>query len=411
MQYFRSWRYRLVFCVFFLSIQGGVAQETDHLSMQLRFQDSLLHVEAEYRVATSSLADTVYFMLNPGFALESITGNGLQSYERVQRPGRPIPYWALHFERPLPGAGAINLRFRYTIDLVGQNHLSSDWIELNADKLWFPNRNDLDNLFTYEVRIEGFPADYTLIGYPGVQIVEAGERTEMRNESPAYEVLLLAGKDLRVWDGGDHIRFHAGRQISDAILESMHLKVRNTVDFLNRTQGGADPIDSLTVLLRNTSREELGFQFNRGTLIVTGPEFDDYGNLSHEIAHYWWSGADFMNEPWMNESFANYAMYSVLRKFDPEDFERLRERNRERSAQAIPVSEASLFAPDSYTSFYHKGAIHLLELEETIGQDRMQALLSACIGKDIHETAAFLQELERQTNPETRRNFEAMLNK
>ncbi|MGB5317234.1 MAG: hypothetical protein WBN56_14635, partial [Robiginitalea sp.] len=110
-----------------------------------------------------------------------------------------------------------------------------------------------------------------------------------------------------------------------------------------------------------------------------------------------------------NESFANYGMYRVLKEFDAEDYQRVLARNRERSENAIPVADASLFAADSYNSYYHKGAIHLIDLEAKIGSESMQVLLSSCVEKGIHTTEGFLQELEDITNMETRFFFEGLL--
>jgi len=396
-------------CALLLGTGALRSQQPDHLSMRLRFEDSLLHVQAAYHTTPQQTTDTLFFLMNPETELESIEAENLRSYGMALRPGRPFPFWALSFERPLAPNSQASVRFAYTINLASQNHMASEWIELTVDKMWFPIRNDLDNLFTYEVSVEGLPRGYTLLTHPEARVEEAGERFFVKRDQPWYEVMLLAGKDLRPWDGGDDIRFWASQSLPDSLLHAMHGKVSASIAHLNRVMGKADPIGSFTVVLRNTQKTELGYQFNRGLMIITGPDFDDYGDLSHEIAHYWWSGADFIREPWMNESFANYGMYSVLREFDPEAFRQLLERNRVRSAGAIPVAEASLFAGDAFVSYYHKGSILLMELEARIGRDAMEALLSACIGQNINTTEGFLDELQRQRGPETREYFEALL--
>ena len=50
-----------------------------------------------------------------------------------------------------------------------------------------------------------------------------------------------------------------------------------------------------------------------------------------------------------------------------------------------------------------------MELEERIGRDRMQTLLSECVRLKIRTTEGFLQELQRQNGLETRDYFEALL--
>ena len=63
----------------------------------------------------------------------------------------------------------------------------------------------------------------------------------------------------------------------------------------------------------------------------------------------------------------------------------------------------------AYNSYYHKGAIHLIDLEAKIGSESMQRLLSSCVEKGISTTEGFLLELEKQTNKETREFFEGLL--
>ena len=400
---------RGVVCSLILGTWTLTSQEPDHLSVHLLFEDSLLHVRAEYRATPQQETDTLLFLLNPGIRPERIEAAYLRSKEQVVRPGRPFPFWALAFERPLLPHSQVAIRFEYVINLASQNHMASEWIELTVDKMWYPIRNDLDNPFSYEVVVEGLPPGYSLITHPQAEVVKEEDRLLLKREQPWYEVMLLAGKDMKTWDGGDGIRFTASQSLSDSLLQSIHGKVATSIAHLNRVMGKADPIGSFTVVLRNTRRSELGYQFNRGPMIITGPDFDDYANLSHEIAHYWWSGADFIREPWMNESFANYGMYSVLREFEPVTFRGLLEKNRAGSAKAIPVLEASLFAENAFDSYYHKGGILLMELEERIGRDRMQTLLSECVRLKIRTTEGFLQELQRQNGLETRDYFEALL--
>jgi len=240
-------------------------------------------------------------------------------------------------------------------------------------------------------------------------VTKEGNNIYIKKETPWYEVLLLAGNNMKEWHYDENITLIGSETISDSTFKSLGSKVKKSIDLLNTTFGKSDPITSFKVVLRNTNRKELGFQFNRRNMIITGTDFNDYGNLSHEIAHFWWSNANFIDEPWMNESFANYSMYLVLKTYDFEGYEKLLAKNRETAKNAIPVIKAKLFAADSYNSYYNKGALHLISLEEKIGTDMMYKLLSSCVGKNINTTEGFLMELERLTNKEQRDYFEALL--
>lgn len=399
----------IVFCAFQPSPQKRLP--AGHLKMNLRFEGEVLKVDAKYSARVKEAGNSMLFLLNPGFEIQDISGPGLDTFQLAQRPGRPFPYWKLTFDRELKVDEAIELRFTYNIDLVNQNHLKSNWIELNTDKLWFPNYDDIDNEFSYEVNLTGLPEDFRLVGHMNAEIGsdKPGE-IFIRETDPVKEVLILAGRDMRFWQGDSpSISFFAHKETPDSVLESMNYKVEKSIELMTRAFGQSDPIKEYRVVLRNTPRKELGFQFSRINMIITGPEFNTFGDLSHEVAHYWWKDADFINEPWMNESFANYSMFLVMEAFDPEDFEQLFEQYRKTALEAPPVGEATLFSDNAYNSYYIKGSVLLKKLEGMIGKEGMKKLLIARVAKQINTTDGFLMELEQATDRETRQRFEQML--
>ncbi|MCX2718098.1 hypothetical protein [Lentiprolixibacter aurantiacus] len=395
----------------FLGIVAIQAQEADHLSMTLKFQDSTLLIDARYESSSIGDSDSAYFLLNPGYELDTIVSKGLKSYTVTQKKGSPLPFYHLEFDKEVAGQKTLLVDFRYQINLSEQNHMKSNWIELNADKLWFPNRNNLNNELTYEVSISNFPESYHLITHSDAVITKWDNQITISKTDPWYEVMILAGDSMKEWEFDDNITVIGSTDIDESTFRSIGLKVKHSIDILNAYFGKSDPINDFKVVLRNSSRSELGlgYQFNRRDLIVTGVDFDSYGNLSHEIAHFWWNKADFIKEPWMNESFANWGMYQVLRKYDKEEYEKVIASDIEIGETAMPVADASLFAPDAYGSYYCKGTVLLLRLEEKIGADAMQKLLSDCVEKNINSTEGFLSELELLTGKEVRSYFENLL--
>ncbi|CAL2105217.1 conserved hypothetical protein [Tenacibaculum sp. 190524A02b] len=385
------------------------AQKPDHLSMDMHFKDSTVFIKAKYQRTSKLNNDSVYFILNPEFELDTILSKGLTSYKITQKKGEPLPFYLLEFDKNRDTSEKLTVEFRYKINLSKQNHMKSNWIELSLDKLWFPNLEALNNKFTYKVSISNFPKSYHLITHTDAFITQKQHTITIKKNKPSYEVLILAGKDMKEWKQIKNITLLGHTKIPDSTFQSIGTKVKNSIDLLNGYFGMSDPITSFKVVIRNTSRKELGFMFNRNNMIVTGTDYNDYESLSHEIAHYWWNKANFIKEPWMNESFANYSMYQVLKKFNIEKYEALLTKNRELSKNAIPVVNAHLFASGSYMSIYHKGSIHLIELETKIGTKLMQQLLSICVEKRLKTTEDFLKELEKLTNKETRKFFENLL--
>jgi hypothetical protein len=381
------------------------AQPADHLKMNLIFSGAHLSVDMEYLVRPQEASDSLFFILNPMHRLDTIMAPGLREYKLGQRPDRPFPGLVLYFERDFQPGEEVPVSFEYHIDLSASNHWDSGWIELNVDKLWFPIRGDLDNEITYEVSIGGFPKDFDLVSHMDASLERQGDRIQIKQPHPVQEVLILAGSGMRHRQLSEDIGFFAGTQVPDSVLRSMHEKVRNTIDFLNQTVGQAAPIADFRVVLRNTDRSELGFQFNRKNMIITGPDFNDYGNLSHEIAHFWWTGADFITEPWMNESFANYLAFMVLERFDPSDYEKVLMSYYRKVEGNLPVAQATLFAENAFPSYYYKGAIRLKALEDQIGKKQMQQLLSSCIEEDIHSTSGFMRILRDLQGTEVAERF------
>ncbi len=404
-----TYPFSLILLLLALSASKSWAQKSDHLSMNMHFKDSTVYIEAKYQSASKVIGDSIYFLLNPGFEIDTIKSKDLMSYRITQKKGMPLPFYRLEFNEARDSSEMLAVELKYKINLSEQNHMKSDWIELNADKLWFPNLGEINNEFTYEVTITNFPEAYHLVTHTDVKVTQEKNTFVIKKDNPWYEVFVMAGKDMKEWAYDQNIILIGSQEIADSTFQSIGEKVKNSIDMLNGHFGMSDPITSFKVVLRNTNRDELGYQYNRGDMIITGTDFNDYGNISHEIAHYWWSKANFINEPWMNESFANYSMYLVLNEFDPEDYQRLVARNRELSKNAIPVASASLFATDSYNSYYHKGAINLIDLEEKIGSELMRLLISSCVEKGINTTDNFLQELEKLTNKENRNFFEGLL--
>ena len=396
----------------FLVLLGSAslwAQKPDHLVMNMTFKDSSIQIDALYQSISKEKIDSIYFLLNPGFDLDTINSKGLKSYKIAQKEGVSLPFYLLIFNKSIDKNEPFVVEFKYKIDLIQQNHMKSNWIELNADKLWFPNQHSLNNKLTYEVSISNFPPTYFLITHTDAKVTKNKGQINISKTTPWYEVLILAGKSMKEWRYDKNIKIIGNENIADATIQSIGLKVKNSIDLLNTYFGMADPITSFEVVLRNTQKEELGFQFNRRNLIITGTDFNDYGNLSHEIAHFWWSKANFIEEPWMNESFANYSMYLVLKEYNYEDYKKVIARNRVIAETAIPVSKASLFAADSYNSYYYKGSVLLIKLEERIGPEIMRKLLSSCVEKRIKTTETFLAELENLTNKSDRDFFENLL--
>lgn len=401
---------------FAINAQGYESKENnDHLSMALSFnKDSTLLVKATYTIS-EIMDDDVSFLLNPEYKLINIKANGLIGYVLEMKKDRPFPFYKLNFETEKRQKAAVKIYFEYLIDLKASNHIASNWLEFNVDKLWYPNYRDIDNKFTWAVKIENLYEHYSLVTYTFDDkikcktLMNPSSTLHIEQNEPVIEVYLLMAKDMKLWanNSGESkldINFFVHDNTSDSLLISMNEKLSNTINFFNNKFDKSDKIERYLVVLRNTN--DITFLQSRGEILLGNQNSDSYAALAHEVGHYWWSYADFTKEPWLNESFANYSMFLALDEFDKETLNKQIQRSKNKSKDAGSLKKAELFPNSNFNTYYHKGSIMLLELEQKIGRDAFLKLLSTRISKKINTTPGFFMLLEEQEGKEVLNDLE-----
>lgn len=373
--------------------------QADHLKLILDFQkDSTLNVIADYTIQ-SRKSDSVYFILNPGFQPLSITSEGLIGQQMAPVPGRPFPFWMLLYNEESK-KGKTDIRFQYSIDLKQMNHIKSNWIELNVDKLWFPNYDDLDNEFTWEARVNGLYEQYSLVSYqmeneeivPVIHMLPKGEIT-LKNNEPTPEVFFMAGANMQLWTSeyrNEKTKLFVSENQPDSMLHKIAGRTDEIIDFYNTTFN-SDRINDYLLILRNTEPGEINFLQSRKSILLGNTFASGYSSLSHEVSHYWWSDADFINEPWMNESFANYSMLLFLESMDSTQFHKQWNRIKEGAVNGGSLRNTTSFDPNGMATYYFKGSQILWQLANKIGRDQFVKLLTQRIGEEINSTDLFLE--------------------
>ena len=390
--------------------------KSDSLTMHLKFDNKILQINASYirRLKKGETLSSSQFVLNPSVKIRNVKANGLRSFKFVAKANRPFPYLFLEFDSFYKHNGRLVVNFEYEIDLQKHNHINSNWIELNTDKLWFPNYGDIDNKFTSKIFIENLPKEYSLISNQDTKIKKIKEGNyKLVNSHPSYEVFILAGENMNLYkyknDSNIRLKFFAYKGVSKQKLNSMGLKVIKITKFFNKTFGKTKPIRKLVIALRRTPWKELSYQFAQKGVVVTEIHNDYYADLSHEISHQWWSGADFIREPWLNESFANYSMYLVLERFDKTEYERIFSRHQKVSKKNVSPVISPLFSKNSFNAYYIKGAVVLKKLEKVIGEEKMMALLSNRVKKRINSSQLLMDEVESLAGVKIRKSFRDIL--
>lgn len=401
----------LVFCIQASHAQKKQKTGIDSLAMEVEYNNKTLTVQAKYfYVPKNNRTDSVYFSLNPAFTVTEITAPGLKSRALKPRKDRPFPFHLLRFEKPFEGK-EVPIQFNYVIELGKLAPNEFEWIEMMVDQLWFPNATDLDNHFVSHVVVRGLPSDYSLYSYQSFKENPDHSYVIDERKQNVPEITFLAGKDMglkKIVSGDISISYFMPASVSDSTLNSINKKMIDIVSYYNGSFGRTRPMKKFDVMLRRVPRKIMGSQTTRDGFVITGVEFNtNLGNYAHEFGHFWFAGADFIRESWLNESFANFVMMRALKKLDPEQAERSYNIFKKKAETPGPVSPAGAFdGGTSYDRYYSKGCYLLLQLEEQIGAEKMDKFLELRIRKKINTTMGVMKALETVTNRATREEFE-----
>ena len=384
----------------------------DSLVMEATFVKSLLHVKAiYYYIHKNKPIDSLYFVLNPNFKIESIQTTGLVEYNFVPKNNRPFPFLLLKLNHELITNSITKISFDYQIDLEKTTYLGSNWIELMVDQFWFPNAQDADNKFSSRLIVKNLYPDYTLFSYHSFKKL-AEQTYEITPKEPSPEISFLAGKNMKIVnkkEGKMSLGYFVRDDIEDSLLDNIHKKFYQTTDFYNQSFGKVKPVFEASVALRRISRKVNNSQTSRQYMIITGEDFNDYGNFAHELGHFWWTGANFINEPWLNESFANLSALYVMKKYDFQRYERNFALYKKKAEKKGAVATAGVFENDTYDLYYNKGTYLLTLLEQKIGEKKMMELLEKRIEANINDTNNFLNLIEITAGKENRLYFENLI--
>ena len=278
-----------------------------------------------------------------------------------------------------------------------------DWLEFNIYIDWFPWNIEY-GLFHYDIKIN---ASDSIIAY------NLSENNRIRSTKETFDIpFTVSSKAQKKVTKNNVIEVYA-LEVADTITDTIIYKSQEYFSYFENTFGIVDS-DKLFIVLSDSKRS---LAYARPNYISLA--FDqkltktDFKTLAHEIAHLWWLKADLSTwDDWLNEAFAEYSSLLMYRKdFGKEALAKYIQKYGDwiKSLNAPPVWGIKKNDSNNNAVVTYKGALRLLDLENRIGIDKMEALLKQMHNQQILTTDDFLNLLEKLSDKETSLWFEEQL--
>jgi len=299
---------------------------------------------------------------------------------------------------PEGAAGEANV-FSYTQGVLSLAHA---YPMIPAPRAWdhgppAPYGDFVTNEVSFYVVRVGVPED-VVVAAPGVELArrsQGGRAEVLFAVGPARELYLAASRDFVVLEeqrGGTMVRSAAlrGREEGAQLaLEAAHAALES---FSGRL--GFYPFTTLTVV--SAPLRALGMEFP-GIIALASRLYDSEagsdglpqrvlleGTLAHEIAHQWFYagvGTDQLEEPWIDESLAQYAYWLYWRDRygdGREAFQEFEDAWNAIGRAQIPVGmPVAAYSREEYAAImYGRAPLFLHALAGRMGEERFDLLLS-----------------------------------
>lgn len=346
--------------------------------------------------------------------IESVPGHTI-GIEKTDRPIKDLQRIRVDFA----GAASPWLRLRYAGPLdpgtAGVKPLTTDKLELAADHMWLPLREDLNQRFAVDARFVGIPRDFVLVTQGDAHRDDDGV-VHIRRDFGDIDLPLVAARGLQK-RAAPGVEVYAA-DFSAPLVAIFERQAVAAVDFL---QGWLGPLARPVRLVVVSRDQSVGYARTGYTVVSDGgeatrqaaeaagyPEAGSARHIAHEFAHAWWKNGDPLTEHyWLTESLAEYtAMRYIDAAFGAEEAQRVIDRWRVRGETAGPVLGHGRPSSDQ---LYRRGPMLLHALEQRIGRARLDRVLETLALDPPRETGQFMRELGAVAGDAAAKEFEAAL--
>jgi len=391
--------------------------ETAHYILKAALDaDGQLQADAKIALPHDG-SDAITLLLGERFAIERI--ESVPGYTtRIEKTDKPIK-GLQRIRVDFAGAAAPWLRIRYAGPLdpggSGVKPLTADKLELAADHMWLPLREDLNLRFTVDARFDGIPEDFVVVAQGDAQRLEHGT-VQVHRDFGDVDLPLVAARGLQKRQAPG-VEVYAA-DFSAPLVAIFERQAVAATRFLQEWLGPLPRPVRLVVVSRDHT---VGYARTGYTVVSDGgeavrkaaeeagyPEPGSARHIAHEFAHAWWKNGDPLTEHyWLTESLAEYtAMRYIDAAFGQEEAQRIVARWRVRGEDAGPVLGHGRPTGDQ---LYRRGPLLLHGLEQRIGREQLDRVLTTLALDPPRETAQFMQALGAVAGPAVAVDFEAEL--
>ncbi len=269
--------------------------------------------------------DVFSFNLHNQFVVNTFSVNGNNSYE-LDTLDTPVRWLPNVMKIVTKTTGKFNKGEIVTIDFSYEgkitqwpswstNVIGPEWVEMGLYFPWYPN---FYGPFTYRVSVDIDPS---------YNVFAMGKSTEKDNKRifetnlPMDDFIICASKDLKIRKTEllNHSFQIVNSTLSEATIDKIQTDIKNFYERYTSWFGNIEEHEMCIVISR---RDKGGGYSRKGGLFLGGISDSDYLNsrasyiryLGHEIAHFWWHGAENNWEDWLNESFAEYSAMNLIKE-------------------------------------------------------------------------------------------------
>ncbi|HUO99274.1 MAG TPA: M1 family aminopeptidase [Rhizomicrobium sp.] len=360
------------------------------------------------------------FVLHKGFVVRSVVADGkpVAFHTDPSQPSSPFTPEAAGIIADTKGAKVLEVRYGGTIDepIAGVTMITPGLVELAGQPgAWFPLfPASADSTFRLTAALpDGFMAA------SNARLVSQS-RADGRaiyvwtSYEPSFDIALVAAPGMHATSAGSP---------------------RVEIDYANMPAATMDKLRDALIQARSgltahygETRKKAGIQvfyaprggypYARPPLVLTSEGFvaDDMKKedrdaalfhwAAHELAHYWWTIAPFMNaqdwtdncDNWLNEGLAEFsAVRLVEEQYGKAEAEKILDQFRQDAAHnktGDAIAETKQNSPDQWLNRYEKAPLVLFAARDKFGEAKLDAFLTDLYGRYSvtrnAATAAFL---------------------